>query len=95
MPAYLVANITVDDPETFKTYQQGVPAVVARHGGRYLVRGGRIAVKEGDPAASRLVVIEFPTIEAAEAFYASDDYADLLKTRLASASGWLMLVEGV
>lgn len=95
MPAYLIANISVEDPETFKTYQQGVPAVVARHGGRYLVRGGRVVAKEGDPAASRIVMIEFPTLEAAEAFYASDDYAELLRTRLASATGWLMFVEGV
>ena len=95
MAAYLVANLTIGDLERFREYQKGVPDVIARHGGRYLVRGGKVVVKEGDPEADRVVIVEFPSLEAFERFYASEDYARLLELRLASASGWLMGVEGV
>jgi uncharacterized protein (DUF1330 family) len=94
MPAYLVANLTVTDPARYAEYRQGVAEVVARFGGEFLVRGGAASQKEGAPFG-RLVVVRFPDMEAAEAFYASPDYAGLLALRLAAAEGSLALVEGV
>jgi uncharacterized protein (DUF1330 family) len=95
MAAYLIANLTVRDPQRFEAYRQAVPAVIARFGGRYLVRGGAVEVREGAPGLERVVVLEFPDMAAARAFYESPDYAPLLELRLAAADGSVALVEGV
>jgi len=94
MPAYLIANITVRDPTGFDEYRARVPAVIAAFGGRYVVRGGAVEVKEGIPDLNRLIVLEFPDMMAARAFYDSADYAPLLALRLASTEGSVVLVEG-
>jgi uncharacterized protein (DUF1330 family) len=95
MPAYLIANITVQDAAGFDAYRAGVPAVIARFGGRYLVRGGAIEAKEGDAGLNRLVILEFPDMATARAFYDSTEYAPLLAMRLASTTGSVVLVEGM
>jgi uncharacterized protein (DUF1330 family) len=95
MAAYLIANLTIHDPARFEAYRQAVPAVIAKFGGRYLVRGGNVTVKEGAPGLARVIVLEFPDMATAEDFYASADYAPLLALRLASASGDLAFVEGI
>lgn len=94
MPAYLIANLTVTDPAKYQEYRAGVAAVVAKFGGEFLVRGGAVTQKEGTPF-NRLVVLRFPDMAAAEAFYHGPDYAGLLALRLAAAEGSLALVEGV
>lgn len=94
MPAYFIANIEITDPAEFEAYRRDVPAVIARHGGRYLVRGGAIEVLEGDPGLSRVVILEFPDMESARAFYASEDYAPLLAQRLRATRSRIALVEG-
>ncbi len=94
MAAYLVGNITVTDPEAFQRYREKVPAVIAQYGGRYLVRGGAVHPLEGDLGIDRLVVIEFASVEAARRFYDSEDYAPLLKLRMASSRSNIALVEG-
>lgn len=95
MAAFLLANLTVRDAKSFEAYRQAVPAVIARFGGRYLVRGGTVETKEGDPGLNRVVILEFPDMVAARAFYDSADYAPLLALRLAAADGTVALVEGV
>lgn len=95
MPGYLVAQIFIHDEAAYAQYRAGVPAVIAAFGGRFLIRGGTPEAMEGSTPAKRLVVVEFPSIEAARAFYGSAEYAPLLKQRLASSSGDLMLVDGV
>lgn len=95
MPAYFLVNITVRDPAKFEAYRQAVPPVIAKYGGRYLVRGGAVEVLEGDPGLARVVVLEFPDADAARAFYASEDYAPLLALRLAATEGSMALVEGL
>lgn len=94
MPAYLIANIEVTDPEGFERYRSEVPAVIAAHGGRYLVRGGPTRSVEGSLPVKRLVILEFPSMEAAERFYASPDYAPLLKLRLDSTRSDVVFAEG-
>lgn len=94
MAAYLIANITVTDPVAFAAYGAEVPAVIARHGGRYLVRGGKVEAKEGEPGLARVVVVEFPTMQAAQDFYHSPDYAPLIAMRSSATVGSLALVEG-
>ena len=95
MPTYLVASITVDDPETYSRYTQGTPEAIRRHGGRFLVRGGEVTVKEGEPALDRVVVVEFPDRESFERFYESPEYKDLRVIRQSASRGWLVGVEGV
>ena len=94
MPAYLIANIDVTDPRGFETYRAGVPAVIAQYGGKYLVRGGTVEAVEGASPFKRLVVLEFPTMEQLKAFYHSPEYAPLIKLRMASSTGQVLLVEG-
>lgn len=95
MAAYLLANLTIRDAKAFESYRQAVPALIARFGGRYLVRGGAVEVKEGEPGLHRLIILEFPDMPAARAFYDSPDYAPLLALRLAAADGTVALVEGM
>jgi uncharacterized protein (DUF1330 family) len=94
MTAYFIVNLDVRDPEKFETYRAGVPAVIERYGGRYLVRGGELHPVEGDPRFKRLVVLEFPSTEAARRFYDSPEYAPLLRLRQESATSDIVLVEG-
>lgn len=94
MPAYLVGEIEVTDPERYALYTARTPGVIATYGGRFLVRGGAVEAKEGAPPAGRVVVIEFPDMAAARRFYDSPDYQAILPLRLAASRGRLYLVEG-
>ena len=95
MPAYLLARIEVQDEAGFAAYREQVMPVLAAHGGRYLVRGGPVEVREGPAPPGRLVVVEFPDMAAARAFYDSADYAPVLRLRLDSTVSEVVLVDGV
>ena len=94
MPGYLIANLDVRDAALYEEYRQKVPALIARHGGKYLVRGGALDVREGSLPLKRLVVLEFPTLEAARRFYDSADYAPLKTMRIAATNSDVILAEG-
>jgi len=95
MPAYVVVQIVVEDPETYEQYKALAPASMAAHGGRYLVRGGPVTVLEGSWNPARLVILEFPTAEAARTWWASEDYAPARALRQASARTEMVLIDGV
>lgn len=95
MSAYIVAQIDVTDPERFAEYREKVAVTVARHGGRYKMRGGAVSALEGEPPCSRIVVIEFDDAAAARAWYESADYAPLIALRRSASDGSVLLVEGV
>ena len=94
MPAYLIANIEVTDPALFDQYRAAVPAVIARFGGRYLVRGGAVTDVEGAIGLQRLVILEFDSMPALRAFYDSADYAPLIALRQRATRSNVALVEG-
>lgn len=94
MAGYLIANVEVTDPARFEQYTQEVVAVIAQFGGRYLVRGGEIRSLEGNLPVRRLVVVEFPSLEVAQAFYDSAEYKPLLALRLESTISDLVLAQG-
>jgi len=94
MPAYLVAHIDVHDPTGFEEYRTRVVPVVAAYGGRYLVRGSALETLEGAEQKRRLVILEFPSMDAAQVFYHSAEYAPVLQRRLDSAVSDIVLVEG-
>ena len=95
MSAYLVAHLSVTDPDAFEKYRAAAPEVIAGFGGRYLVRGGAVEPLEGDWRVARLVVIAFESMAQAKRFYHSPEYQAILPLRLASAEGEVVLVEGV
>ncbi len=96
MPAYLVGGVDVSDPAWVAEYGPKVEALVEKHGGRYLVRGGEMDVVEGATPASRvMVVIEFPSLENARAWYNDPEYAPLIKLRQTGSEAEIVLVDGL
>ncbi|MEY4751512.1 MAG: hypothetical protein RIQ60_3726 [Pseudomonadota bacterium] len=95
MAAYIYAQIDVTDPTLYEEYRQKVPALIAAHGGRYLVRGGAVTVLEGELAPQRQVLLEFPDIAALEAFYHAPDYQALKAVRQRASHGHLLAIQGV
>jgi uncharacterized protein (DUF1330 family) len=95
MAAYVIANVDVKDATLFEQYRKQVPDTLARHGGRYLVRGGQHQTLEGAWTPTRLVVLEFPTMEQARRWYDSEDYREPKALRMKCALTDLVLVPGV
>ena len=94
MSAYLIGEIDVTDPAGYEDYRKQVLAVVTKYGGRFIVRGGKVDSKEGGWTPKRIVVLEFPSMEQAQKFYHSAEYAPLIKLRQQASKGKLILVEG-
>jgi uncharacterized protein (DUF1330 family) len=95
MPAYVIAHIDVKDAERYKDYIQMSPVSIRKFGGEFIARGGKVEVFEGDWQPKRLVLLEFPTAEAAKQWYESDDYAPAKALRQATSTGDLVMVEGL
>ena len=95
MPAYLIANVAVTDAEAFKEYATATPSVIRQYGGRFLVRGGDFEVREGEWNPTRLVVVEFESMEKAKQFYDSPEYAALKSLRQNSADTDWVFVDGI
>jgi uncharacterized protein (DUF1330 family) len=95
MAAYVIADITILDPDVYEGYRRQVPAVIEKYGGRYLVRGGASEAFEGDWQPSRLIVLEFPDMDALQRWYQSDDYQALLRIRQSAARSNIIAVQGV
>ena len=95
MSAYQIGNVTVEDAEGFAEYAAQVPEMIQRHGGRYLARGGAIHVLEGDWHPTRVVIVEWDSIEQAKRWYESDEYKAVSDLRRRSAKTDLVLVEGL
>jgi uncharacterized protein (DUF1330 family) len=94
MSAYLIAEIDITDPVTYEEYRKQVPGVIAKYGGRYVVRGGKVESLEGGWSPERLAVVEFASMDQALKFYRSADYAPLIKLRQKASKGKLIIVEG-
>lgn len=94
MKGYLIANVDVTDPDAYVAYRLRTPDIIARHGGRFLVRGGEVTPLEGEMKPGRLVVLEFDSVEAAKAFYHSPDYQAVIPIRTSASTGDLVIVEG-
>jgi uncharacterized protein (DUF1330 family) len=95
MPAYVIVETDIHDSEQYEQYKAASPGAVAAGGGRFVVRGGELAVLEGDWNPSRLVVLEFADLEAAKRWYASDRYQEAKKLRDGAARLNIVAVQGV
>jgi uncharacterized protein (DUF1330 family) len=94
MSAYVISRVQMKPGAALDSYRQLAANSIERHGGRYLVRGGEQQILEGDWAPATIVV-EFPTMDAARAWYASGDYAEALKHRDDALERDLILVDGI
>lgn len=95
MPAYLIVETQITDPVAYEVYKSLSPAAIAAHGGRFLARGGELAVLEGDWHPNRLVLAEFPDIATAKIFYDSPEYLKARKAREGAATLRMVVVEGL
>ena len=95
MTAYVIASVTVTDAEKYKNYMALSPTAVAAAGGKFIVRGGDMKVLEGSWPNPRIVIIEYPNREAAEAFYDSALYVAARAEREGAAQFNMIVVDGV
>jgi len=95
MAAYIHASIEVTDPVAYEEYRREVPAVLAAHGGRFLVRGGDPQLLEGESCAPRQVILEFPDMAHLQAFYNAPEYQRLILLRQGASRGTLVALQGV
>jgi uncharacterized protein (DUF1330 family) len=94
MPAYVINDMEVTDPQRFEEYKKLSPPTVVQYGGKFLARGGRTETLEGDWSPRRLVVLEFPTLKHAQAWIDSPEYAPARRLRQLSSNSNLIVVEG-
>jgi uncharacterized protein (DUF1330 family) len=91
--AYIVAHVDVEDWDAYREYMRHTPRVIQKFGGRFIARGGEMVTLEGPEETLRVVLIEFPYLEKAKAFYNSADYAQTkkLRERVERRSSWLLM----
>jgi uncharacterized protein (DUF1330 family) len=94
MPVYVIAQMEVRDVEMYRDYATKVPASFAAHGGKFLTATDTAEVLEGTQPFPRTVLGQFPSMEAAKTWYASDEYQAILPLRTQSTNGTLFMVEG-
>lgn len=95
MAAYIIVHVDVHDPDRYEIYKAMAPPSIRQYGGRYLTRGGAIEVLEGDLTPQRLVILEFPDMERARAFWNSLEYAEAKALRMATTTSHMVLLEGL
>jgi len=95
MAAYVIVDIRVTDPVRYEDYKRLAAPTVAAFDGRYVARGGAVKVLEGDLTPNRTVVLEFPSVERACAWWNSDLYRPIRQIRYETAQSQMLVVEGV
>ena len=95
MPAYIIADVDVTDPEGYTESRDKAPALIAAHGGRYLARGGTTEVLEGVWEPRRTVIVEFPTLAALKGFWESSEYRHLRAIRNRTTRSNIVATEGL
>ena len=94
MKAHLVLDLTVNDFGGFRKYIAEIPNFIAKHSGKYIVQGVQPTTIEGDWKPERIVIIEFPERENADAFLSDPEIQDLFKVRHATTTSKLVLADG-
>jgi uncharacterized protein (DUF1330 family) len=95
MPAYVIVNVDVKNPVEYEGYKKLTPGSLTNYQGKFIARGGKTEVLEGDWEPKRVVILEFPTYELAKAWWASAEYADAKVIRQQNASTQLIVTEGI
>jgi uncharacterized protein (DUF1330 family) len=94
MPAYVINDMEITDPQRFEEYKRLSPPTVAAYGGRFLARGGEVTALEGGWQPRRLVMLEFPSVDQAQAWLNSPEYAPARRLRQLSANSRMVVIEG-
>ncbi|MEI7987716.1 MAG: DUF1330 domain-containing protein [Chloroflexota bacterium] len=94
MSAYVIVDVNVTDPQGFENYKEMSPAAVAAYGGKYLARAGRTEILEGDWNPTRLVVLEFESVERAKEWLESEEYRQARALRHQYAETNMVVIEG-
>jgi uncharacterized protein (DUF1330 family) len=94
MPAYVIVEIEILDPTGYEEYKKQAGASVEKYGGKYIVRGGKAEVLEGDWQPKRLVVLEFESMERAKEWLNCEEYREPRKMRHRTAKTNMIVVEG-
>lgn len=95
MAAYIIVDVEITDPVNYAAYIRVVPPTIAAYGGRFLVRGGKTETLEGSWIPKRIVVLEFPSVEHARAWWDSEEYRHPKGLRQSASITDMILVEGV
>jgi uncharacterized protein (DUF1330 family) len=95
MAAYIIVDVEISDPVLYAAYIRVVPPTIAKYGGRFIVRGGRTVTLEGSWDPGRVVVVEFPSVELAREWWASEEYREPKALRQSASVTDMILVEGV
>lgn len=93
MPAYVIAMMAIHDPDTYRKYTDRTPPTVKKYGGKFLTRGEPVTTIEGETYADRLVILEFPSRDHVEAWFADPDYQEAMVFRHASSVMRMLLVQ--
>lgn len=95
MPAYIIVDVEIHNPKEYENYRMMVPPTLEKYQGKFIVRGGKTESLEGGWDPKRIVVLEFPSVELAKSWWASDEYAPAKALRERTAKSKMILVEGV
>ena len=95
MPAYIVVEIAIDDADSYEQYKTLAPPSIGIYGGRYLVRGAAAETLEGSWRPPRIVILEFPSLERARAWWSSPEYAPAKALRQSCAHTEMLVVDGI
>ncbi|MCR6475020.1 DUF1330 domain-containing protein [Variovorax sp. ZS18.2.2] len=93
--AYIIANVEVTNPVQYEDYKKWSSEAMKAHGAEVCVRGGKVEVLEGDWAPQRIVILKFPSVEAAKKFNESPEYGKARTARQGAAIMRMIVVEGV
>jgi uncharacterized protein (DUF1330 family) len=92
--AYILASVDVTDPQQYEQYKKLSTIAMQAHGAEVCVRGGAVQVLEGDWEPGRTVILKFPSVDKAKAFYTSPEYQAAKKARAGAAVMRMVLIEG-
>ena len=95
MTAYVIVDIRVTDPVGYEEYKRLAPAAVELYGGKYIARGGRTEILEGDWSPNRLVILQFESSERARQWLNSPEYSEARKMRHQTADSNMVVIEGL
>ena len=95
MTVYAVVNVKITDPDRYAEYRDKAPATIASYGGKYLARGGKVEVLEGEWDPQRLVILEFESMQRFNEWYDSPEYAPLKHLRGVASATEFVVVEGL
>lgn len=95
MPAYVIVDVRINEPEEYAEYRRLTPPSIAAYGGRFVVRGGALETLEGEWSPERIVVLEFDSVEQAKKWWNSPEYAPAKAIRHRTADTKMIVVEGV